>query len=144
MTTQPSIPEDSAAVQSHLTILQSVIQRMANNSASSKTWCITLASAILVVMADKNEPRLAIIAIIPVVLFLLLDAYYLSLEKGYRKSYNTFIGKLHSSKITVDDLFVVASEGSKIGNLLASLASFSIWPFYLTLLVMLIIAKRFI
>ncbi len=95
-------------------------------------------------MADKNEPRLAMIAIIPVLLFLFLDAYYLSLEKGYRKSYNTFIEKLHSNDINVDDLFVVASEGGKVNNLIASLASFSIWPFYLTLLIMLVIARHFI
>ena len=144
MTTSSIILEESPAVQSHLTIMQSIIHRMANNSASSKIWCITLASAILVVMADKNKPKLAIIALIPVILFLMLDACYLSIEKGYRKSCNSFIGKLHSNSLTEDDLFVVASEGNKIGHLAASLASFSVWPFYSTLLIMLIAAMYFI
>ena len=131
-------------MQSHLNIIQSIIKRMANNNASSKTWCITLASANLVVMADKNKPKLAIIALIPVLLFLVLDACYLSLERGYRKSYNSFIGKLHSNSLTVDDLFVVASVSKKIGHLAASLAAFSVWSFYSTLLIMLIVAMYFI
>ncbi|WP_414544018.1 hypothetical protein [Nostoc sp. CCY0012] len=42
---------DSNSVQSYLNILQGVIARMANNSASCKTWCISLVSAILVVLA---------------------------------------------------------------------------------------------
>jgi len=47
--------ENPQVVQSHLTILQAVIQRMASNSASSKTWCVTLVSAILVIVADKGK-----------------------------------------------------------------------------------------
>jgi len=57
--------ENSQAVQAHLGITQSVIQRMAANSASCKTWCITLVSAILVIVADKGKPQYAFIALIP-------------------------------------------------------------------------------
>jgi hypothetical protein len=32
--------ENSQAIQAHLTIIQSIIQRMASNSSSCKTWCI--------------------------------------------------------------------------------------------------------
>ena|SRR3989338_243886 len=64
MTTEPRFKENSQAVQSHLTILQAVIQRMANNSSSSKAWCITLVSAILVIVADKGKPQYAWIAVI--------------------------------------------------------------------------------
>ena len=71
--------EDSPGVQAHLGISQSVIQRMASNSASCKAWCITLVSAILVIVADKGNPQYALIAIIPTALFLILDSYYLAL-----------------------------------------------------------------
>ena len=53
--------ENCQAVQAHLGIVQSVIQRMSANSASCKTWCITLVSAILVVVANKDEPQYALI-----------------------------------------------------------------------------------
>ena len=79
-----SFKENSEAVQSHLSILQSVIQRMASNSSSSKAWCITLVSAVLVIVADKGKPDYAYISFIPILLFLFLDAYYLALEKGFR------------------------------------------------------------
>ena len=53
------LSEESASVQSHLQIMQGVIQRMASNSTSCKAWCITIVSAILVLIADKNKPELA-------------------------------------------------------------------------------------
>lgn len=128
--------ENSQAVQAHLEITQSAIQRMAENSASCKTWCITLASAILVVIADKGKPQYALIAIIPTALFLILDSYYLMLEKMFRESYNTFINKLHNDKITETDLYSITPSGSRIKAFFASLFSFSVLPFYLTLLAM--------
>lgn len=83
--------ENSPSVQTHLGILQGVIERMAGNSTSAKAWCITLVSAILVVVADKNKPQYTLIAIIPTILFGALDIYYLALEKGFRNTYNEFV-----------------------------------------------------
>jgi hypothetical protein len=128
--------DSSAAVEAHLTIMQSVIQRMAGDSTSAKTWCITLVSAVLVVVADKEKPQLAWLALIPTVLFLILDAYYLGLEKGFRKSYNTFIDKLHERALTPADLYVVEPEGNLLRLAVTALRSFSVWPFYVTLFVM--------
>ena len=62
MTPPRAYREESPAIQAHLGIAQSVIQRMAANSASCKAWCIGLVSAILVVVADKNSPYDAIAA----------------------------------------------------------------------------------
>ena len=135
------IEENSQAVQSHLSILQNVIQRMASNSSSSKAWCITLVSAILVIVADKGKPNYALIAIIPAFLFLILDAYYLGLEKGFRESYNEFIEKLHNKEISANDLFAVNPKGNLFRLFFKSIFSFSVWPFYLTLFIMIYIAK---
>lgn len=125
--------EDSTAVQAHLGIAQAVIQRMATNSASCKSWCITLVVAVLVIVADKGQPRYALIAAIPTLLFLVLDAYYLALERCFRTSYNEFIDKVHSGKLVASDLYAVVLKGSLVKALFQSLGSFSIWPFYLTL-----------
>lgn len=136
------IAEESAGVQAHLGILQAVIERMAGNSSSAKAWCITLVSAILVVVADKGHPRYALIALIPTVLFLVLDAYYLALERGFRESYCLFIGKLHRSELRAADLYEVKPSGSLVKGLFASLFSFSIWPFYLALLAMILVTMK--
>lgn len=136
--------ENSQAVQSHLTIIQNVIQRMASNSSASKAWCITLVSAILVIIADKSKVDFAWIAILPTVLFLALDSYYLALEKGFRNSYNAFIKKLHNEELEQTDLFVVVPTGGIFKLFLSSLISFSVWPFYVVIVAMIVIARFFI
>ncbi|HDZ9313104.1 TPA: hypothetical protein RUZ05_003537, partial [Vibrio cholerae] len=73
-----SVTEESPSVQAHLTMLQNIIQRMASNSSSCKSWCITLVSAVLVIVADKGKPDYAWIALLPTVIFACLDAYYLA------------------------------------------------------------------
>ena len=128
--------DDSPAVQAHLQIAQSVIQRMASNSSSCKAWCITLVAAILVIVADKGKASYALIAAIPTFLFLLLDAYYLALERCFRASYNKFIDKVHNGLVVTSDLYAIVPTGSLVKQLLQSLGSFSIWPFYATLGVM--------
>lgn len=144
MNTENKYKENPHAVQSHLSILQSVIQRMASNSSSSKAWCITLVSAILVIVADKGKPQYAWLAVIPNFLFLVLDAYYLALEKGFRDSYNEFICKLHAEEISANDLFAVTPKGNLMKLFLKGIISFSVWPFYVTLFLMIYIAKNLV
>ena len=69
-------------------------------------------------------------------MFLLLDTYYLALERNFRKSYQTFVEKLHEGKPIANELYVVSPTGSIARQFLSSLLSFSIWLFYLTLALM--------
>jgi len=135
---------DSPSVQSYLTILQSVISRMATNSSSCKTWCITLVSAIVVIIADKGKPNYVWISVVPIALFLLLDSYYLSLERQFRIVYNDFIRKLHFGTATVEDVFYVAPRTGIAAtslNILMASGSISIWPFYTLLALVLLIVR---
>jgi len=136
--------EESPAVQAHLNIMQSVIQRMAANSAASKGWCIVLVSAILVLVADKGQPRYGLIATIPAALFLVLDAYYLALERRFRDSYNDFINKLHRGEVIASDLYAVTPAGPPVRTFFKAMGSFSVWPLYVTLLVTIAIAMAVI
>ena len=136
MPDQPDLGPESSAVQKHLEITQGVITRMAENSRSCKLWCVTLVSAVLVLVARTENPEYALIALIPAILFLILDTYYLALERGLRDSYDTFVQKLNKDNLTSTDLYRVAPSGSVPGHFIASLGSFAIWPFYPTLLVM--------
>jgi hypothetical protein len=144
MTEINQFQENSAGVQAHLGITQSVIQRMASNSSSCKAWCITLVSAILVMVADKGHPQHALIGIIPTLLFYFLDSYYLALERSFRESYNSFIKKLHEGDVVATDLYAIKPSGDLRKIISCTLFSFSTWPFYLTLLIMAFIAKVFI
>jgi len=144
MSEEEQIYIESSAVQAHLNITQSVIQRMASNSTSCKAWCITLVSAILVIVADKGNSNYALLALIPTLLFLVLDAYYLALERGFRESYNSFIEKLNKGRVQADDVYCITPKGPWLKKLTGALRSFSIWPFYLTLVVMILLAKVFV
>jgi hypothetical protein len=117
---------------------------MATNSASCKTWCVTLVSAIVVIIADKAKPNYIWISIVPIALFFLLDAYYLSLERQFRTVYNDFIRKLHFGNATVDNVFYVAPRtgvSTDIMNILRAAGSISIWPFYVLLALMLLVVR---
>jgi hypothetical protein len=133
---QSALPESSPSVQAHLGVLQGVIQRMAGNSASCKTWCVTIVSALLVVVADKGRSEVAHIALVPTFLFLALDTYYLGLEKAFRASYSEFVQKVHAGTATAADLFAIEPTGSLSWHQLKALRSFSIWGFYLTLAIL--------
>ena len=135
---------ESGSVQFHLQIMQGVIQRMATNSTSCKTWCITIVSAMLVLIADKSRPELALLALVPAFLFLALDAYYLALEKAFRQSYNEFVCKLHENQLSSEDLYSVLPKGNMSQHRIKSLKSFSIWGFYIALVILVLLAKELV
>ena len=124
--------ENSSAVQAHLTIMQDVINRMAENSRSCKVWCVTLVAATLVLVARTGEPQHALIALVPTLLFLFLDSYYLALERAFIKSQNAFVEKLHGGGLESADLYRVVPSGMGLPLVMRCLlGSVSIWPFYL-------------
>ncbi len=128
-----NVDANSPAVHTHLTIVQAVIARMAEGSRSSKTWCVIVVSAILVLGAGMTSFDHLWIAYVPLALFLGLDMYYLALEQPFRESYNTFLEKLRNGDVAAADLYEVRPAGSPITSWVATLASPSIWPFYLVL-----------
>lgn len=128
------LDETSPSVQAHLQIMQSVVGRMAANCSSCKTWCITLVSAILVVVADNAKAEYSYIALFPALLFCALDIYYLALEKAFRNSYNSFVSKLHSYGVSPQDLYIIQPSGKVLINLLQAARSFSVWGFYISLI----------
>jgi hypothetical protein len=117
---------------------------MANNSASCKTWCITLVSAILVIVAEEGKGNFAPLAIIPVVLFFFLDTYYLALEQRFRNAYNAFIDKLHARKLKSADLYAIVPQGKPTRTFFEKVLSPSIWPFYLVLVGLTLLAMFFV
>jgi len=139
--TKLDIDPESMSIQTHLGIMQNVIQRMSANSTSSKAWCVSLVAAILVIVADKGKPDYALIALLPTILFAALDAYYLALEKAFRNSYNNFISKVHRKELAEDDLFSVKPLGNMSALQVDALMSFSVWGFYLSLAILIFITK---
>jgi hypothetical protein len=124
-----STPVSEAMIHFQLESMRSVIERMAANSESSKTWCISLVSAIIVVVSEEKTPRLIWLALLPTIMFFVLDVYYLSLERGFRSSYARFVKKLRNSSLGLDDLYLF-DPGDVGDQVIKAISSFSIWPFY--------------
>lgn len=74
----------------HLTMLQGVITRMGANSFTLKALAATFGSAAVAVMAtvETPSPYYVVAAIVPMIVFWLMDAQYLRLERAYRKLYD--------------------------------------------------------
>ena len=73
----------------HLEFLQGIINRMANCSFMLKGWSVILVAALLALSAATQE-KVALIAIsfVPVIVFWILDGYYLWQERLFRAVYN--------------------------------------------------------
>ena len=119
---------NSPCVQKSVEILQGIITRMAGNSAQCKTWCISLSSAILVVSVTTKRPVVAFVAFLPTVILMLMDAYYLSLERDFRKAHTYFLDRddiREVYRIHVDSGFCLRWHRT-----IAAVASPAVVPFY--------------
>jgi hypothetical protein len=127
------ITPSESSIEAHLASIRAVIDRMSSNCASTKAWCVTIVSAVLVLAADKDRVDFTLVAIVPCVLFLALDAFYLGLERGFRRSYDSFLQKWSNGLVRYTDLYWMKPEGNRVFLSFKALLSFSIWPFYGTL-----------
>jgi len=137
-----SLANNKESIHIHLNIFQEIIKRMATNSASMKTWCVAVISALLAMLVNMEKLCYAHILIVPIILFMILDLYYLALEKRFRDSYNDFTKKLHSGLLKQNDLFIIKPYGSVVKSLWKSLLSFSVWGFYGGIIVLIFIIVK--
>lgn len=75
----------------HLEFVQNVITRMNTNSFQIKGWMITIVSALLALYANNEKVLYVFLAIVPVIIFWCLDAFYLKQERLYRKLYQDIV-----------------------------------------------------
>lgn len=121
-----TLPDQQIA---HLGMIQGVINRMASNSFALKALTVTISAAIIAITGtQKNAPTsISYIGIFPVVVFWLMDAKYLRLERLYRKLYD------HIRKGEVFEAFSMntASFNKDISSTLRIAVSWSVIWFYL-------------
>src|SRR6266852_3616424 len=82
----------------HLEFIQAVIGRMASNSFLLRGWSVTLAAALFALSAKDTNPKLLAIAYYPILIFWILDGYFLSQERLFRALYDK-VRKLPESEI---------------------------------------------
>lgn len=87
----------------HLQFVQNAIAQMDNKSAQVKTWTVTLFAAVLAFSASSKNLKYALIAVIPILIFWLLDSHYLQQSYKYRRLYDDIVaGKVPSFTMAVE------------------------------------------
>jgi hypothetical protein len=71
----------------HLDLIQGVINRLAGNSFSVKTWAVGLITVLGALAAKDADARISVALLLPALCFWWLDAYYLRQERLYRELY---------------------------------------------------------
>jgi hypothetical protein len=106
----------------HLQLIQAVITRMAGNSFLLKGWSVSLVAGLSALTKAEADASFGWIALGVVVVFAFLDAYYLALERAYRKLYDT------TTKAAATDWSLAVSVGPS--DVVKALGSFAIWPLH--------------
>lgn len=118
----------------YLQMIQSVIDRMSTTSAIFKGFCATIVAGVFAVSFTEINQWILILTILPVSCFLMLDIYYLRLEKRFRALYNS----VREGKKEVNfDLTPPTIKSLRIcdAGLWSCLKSPSIFLFYIPILI---------
>ena len=114
----------------HLNMIQGVISRMSGFSASAKNFCITINAALIAVAFQRQVLWLGGSALMVVVLFCLMDSYYLSLERRYRALYEDVAAR----PLDAESDMSLKARGPTWRCFGDSILSVSVFPFYLLLM----------
>jgi hypothetical protein len=136
-------------------LLHDTINRMANNSANCKNWLLAILTAVVAYVASNPESsNLLWLIIIIDVLFYWLDSYYLQLENNFRdleadfvckvcnlgtqeaenQDYNKYLYDFNFNRLDKDNVKIACK------NMKKALKSNATLPFYLTILIVTLIA----
>lgn len=118
----------------HLKMIENIITRMANNSFQLKSWTVSLITAILIFVDLKKQVCFIWIVFIPIIVFWVLDAYYLQLERKYRKLYNS-VQKDYVNKTNKVSLFDMSTQKFNVDKIIKIMFSKSICPIYFFIII---------
>jgi hypothetical protein len=116
----------------HLEFIQNTITRMANNSFLLKGWCITVVGAIIGLNKDGVDWKVTMLAIFLTIMFWVLDGYFLSQERYFRKRCDEVRQK---NRTQID--FKMQLEGSVTSDLdwFTAMMSKTLAIYYITIIV---------
>jgi hypothetical protein len=109
----------------HLQFIQNVIARMSTTSAVIKGFSITVTIGICTqITTDMMDDCAKFTLLLPLLALMLLDTYYLYLERNYR----IFYDEIREEKLPAD--FSMSLSNITKENYFNCLKSISIWLFY--------------
>ena len=115
---------------SYLTLIQSTVNRMATSSAVLKGFAATAFSTLAAMTYSNASIPMMLSLLLPLCGFILLDTYYLSLERKYRDLYDL----VRTQKIAPNYSLKINDGGMPSRTWVSTLRSLSIVLFYLPLI----------
>jgi hypothetical protein len=125
----PFWPADSPAATAHIALLQGIISRLANNSASCKTWCLTLVAALLSLAGAIHAPQMVTATLVPIVIFGFVDIMYLATEVAYRNLYAQVVESMRGGAYARNVVYEARARPDA-GCVILAIGSWSIVPYY--------------
>ena len=140
----------------YLQMMQENITRMAGNSANAKTWLVTIVTGFFAIGCSiKDLDWWLLLAIIPIIVFWYIDAYYLRLERALRnreQKYINLMNSLEGTRVNSTEekqnalfdfrpLFMeYEDKDAKLKETKCMMLNKSVYPVYLIMLFMIIVA----
>ena len=128
----------------HLDFIQGIISRLNSNSFIIKGWAITIVSAVLALLATTSNKAFIAITGLPIIVFWILDSFYLQTERKYTVLYRKVIepaSNIPPFSLNINSPEVTNERGT---SYFASFFSRTIKVFYLSLLVVSALCTFFI
>lgn len=72
----------------HLEMINGIINRLGSDSFKLKGWSVTLAAGIFALSSKDSKYVFFLVVYVPLIVFWILDTYYLQLERKYRNLYD--------------------------------------------------------
>jgi histidine triad (HIT) family protein len=109
-----------------LEMIQAIIGRVSSHGATLKNFCITLTTAVCGFAVTLGKPSAALLSLPPILVFALLDAQYLRIERRFRRLFD----QVRAEDWTSVPTFAVGLDGAPDVPFGRTLRSWSIIIFY--------------
>jgi histidine triad (HIT) family protein len=118
-----------------LEMVQAIVTRLANYGATLKNYCITLVTAVCGFAITLQRPAVALLSLLPILIFALLDAQFLRVERRFRGLFD----RVRQQEWGTLPTFDLSNKSAPHVGYLPALRSWSILLFYVPLLVAVVV-----
>lgn len=133
-------------VQHYINYLEGIINKMASNSANCKNWLLAIIAGSMAMQPSLQDVVDKIWLSYPlVILFCLLDSFYLGCEKYFRDIMDEFVKKVrHNDDSYIESLYNFKDRSflDDFMSVKAGFFSIATWPFYGTLFTLIMLIDK--